>query len=248
MFKNNLILFWSIIICFHSYSVKSQTVDEIIAKYATAVGGLDKIKGVKTEKTVLTLESGGFTINQTIYRKRPGMIREETFVQGKTSLQIFNGKEGWTVNPFTGRETVEAMTEDDIKEMKLQTDMDGELIDYGKKGYKVSYEGEEDVDGAMAYKLKLLTDKNDMILFYIDKDSNYLVKQTTKQKNSDGSEAEYSISFSNFKNIEGHLIPFEMETNTTYMGQVYKTPIKIISVDINKDMSDDLFNKPEIKN
>jgi hypothetical protein len=32
------------------------------------------------------------------------------------------------------------------------------------------------------------------------------------------------------------------------MGQVYKTPIKILSIEVNKEMSDDLFKKPEIKN
>jgi hypothetical protein len=32
------------------------------------------------------------------------------------------------------------------------------------------------------------------------------------------------------------------------MRQVYKTPIKILSIEVNKEMSDDLFKKPEIKN
>jgi hypothetical protein len=246
--KSKLVIILSIILCFNNLIGKAQTADEIITKYVTATGGLDKIKGLKTEKTTLTIETGGMTINQTMYRKRPGMIREETLLQGKTSLQVFNGKEGWIVNPFTGRETVESMTEDDIKEMKLQSDMDGELIDYSQKGYKVTAEGEEDVDGSMSYKLKLVTDKNDVMYFFIDKETSYLVKQTTKQKNSDGSESEQSILFSNFKNVEGHTIPFEMEVNVSYMGQIYKTPIKILSVEINKEMSDDLFKKPEIKN
>jgi outer membrane lipoprotein-sorting protein len=247
--RRNIIFLFSLCLCFVNTNISfAQSVDEIIAKYTTAVGGLDKIKSAKTEKTVLTLETGGMTINQTIYRKRPGMIREETFLQGKTSLQIYNGTEGWVVNPFTGRETVEAMPEDDLKEMKIQSDMDGELIDYAKKGYKVSFEGEEDVDGAMAYKLKLITDKNDVILFFIDKDTGYLVKQTFKQKNEDGSESEYNMLFSNFKTVDGRIVPFEMETSVTYMGQVYKTPVKIVSVEFNKEMSDDLFKKPEIKN
>jgi outer membrane lipoprotein-sorting protein len=247
--RRNIIVLCSLLLCFGNITTSlAQSVDEIIAKYTTAVGGLDKIKAVKTEKTVLTLETGGMTINQTIYRKRPGMLREETLLQGKTSLQIYNGTEGWVLNPFTGRETVEAMPEDDIKEMKIQADMDGELIDYAKKGYKVTYEGEEDVDGAMAYKLKLITDKNDVIIFFIDKDSGYLVKQTFKQKNEDGSESEYNMLFSNFKTVDGRVVPFEMESIVTYMGQVYKTPVKIISIEFNKEMSDDLFKKPEIKN
>ena len=225
-----------------------QTADEIIAKYITATGGIEKMKAVKTEKMVLTIETGGMTIDQTIYKKRPNMMREETLVQGKTSLQVFNGTEGWVVNPFTGRETVESMPEDDIKEMKIQADIDGELIDYAKKGFKVSAQGEEDVEGAMAYKLILVTDKNDVINFFIDKETGYLVKQSFKQKNEDGSEAESEYLFSNFKTVEGLTRPFEMQANSKYMGQVYKTPIKIISIEANKEVSDDLFKKPEIKN
>jgi hypothetical protein len=225
-----------------------QTADEIIQKYITASGGIEKMKAIKTEKTVVAIEQGGITFNQTIFKKRPLMFREETLIQGKTSLQVFNGNEGWTLNPFTGRETVEAMTEDDVKEMKIQADMDGELIDYSKKGFKVNFEGEEDVDGSMAYKLKLVTDKNDVINFFIDKESSYLVKQTFKQKNEDGSEMESIFTFSNFKAVDGVIRPFELEASSTYMGQVYKTPIKIISIEANKEMSDDLFKKPEVKN
>jgi hypothetical protein len=238
----------SLILCFNASISIGQTADEVIQKYINASGGIEKMKAIKTEKTVVAIEQGGITFNQTIYKKRPLMFREETLIQGKTSLQIFDGKEGWTVNPFTGRETVEAMTEDDVKEMKIQADMDGELIDYAKKGFKVSYEGEEDVDGSMAYKLKLVTDKNDIINFFIDKESSYLVKQTFKQKNEDGSEVESVFSFSNFKAVEGVIKPYELEASSTYMGQVYKTPIKIVSIEVNKEMSDDLFKKPEVKN
>lgn len=246
--RKKLFILSSLLLSCSGFISFGQTADEIISKYINATGGLEKIKAVKTEKTVLTIETGGMTISQTIYKKRPNMMREETLVQGKTSLQVFNGTEGWVVNPFTGRETVEAMPEDDIKEMKIQADMDGELIDYAKKGFKVSAEGEEDVEGAMAYKLKLVTDKNDVINFFIDKETSYLVKQSFKQKNEDGSESESEILFSNFKTVEGLTRPYEMQAIAKYMGQVYKTPIKIISIEANKDLSDDLFKKPEIKN
>jgi len=245
--RNKFLMFTALVFFINNQLNFAQTADEIINKYITAIGGLEKMKSVKTEKTVISIESGGMTIEQTIYKKRPNMLREETTLQGKTSLQVFNGTEGWVVNPFTGRETVEAMPEDDVKEMKIQADMDGELIDYAKKGFKVTAEGEEDVEGAMAYKLKLVTDKNDIINFFIDKETSYLVKQSFKQKNEDGSEAESELLFSNFKTVEGRVIPFEMVANSKYMGQVYKTPIKVVSIEFNKDTNDDLFKKPEIK-
>jgi len=40
---------------------------------------------------------------------------------------------------------------------------------------------------------------------------------------------------------------FEMEVSQSYQGQVYKTPIKVVSVEVNKEMGDDLFQKPEVK-
>ena len=114
MRKNHFVLSVAIL-CLTAFTGVAQTADEIIAKYATASGGLDKIKGVKSEKVALTIETGGMLINQTLYRKRPTMLREETTLQGKTSLQVFNGNEGWVINPFTGRETEEAMPEDVVK-------------------------------------------------------------------------------------------------------------------------------------
>jgi hypothetical protein len=84
--------------------------------------------------------------------------------------------------------------------------------------------------------------------FFIDKETNYLVKQSFKQKNEDGSEVESVVLFSNFKTVEGLTKPYELESSSTYMGQIYKTPIKITSIEINKEMADDLFKKPEIKN
>lgn len=246
--KTKNLLSLIIALLFGATNVFAITADEVIAKYTKAIGGIEKIKAVKSEKMVVSVETGGMTISQTIFKKRPGMFREETQVQGKTSLQVFNGKEGWVVNPFSGRETVEAMPEDDIKDLKMQADIDGELIDYAKKGYKVSYEGEEDVDGSMAYKLKLVTDKNDVINFFIDIETSYLVKQSFTSKMEDGSESESEVTYSNFKTVDGLVKAHEMAVISSYMGQKYTTPVKILSIELNKEMSDDLFKKPEIKN
>ena len=96
--RKNYIILSIAFLCLTAFTNVAQTADEIIAKYVTASGGMDKIKGVKTEKVTLTIETGGMIINQTLYRKRPSMLREETLLQGKTSLQAFNGKEGWVIN------------------------------------------------------------------------------------------------------------------------------------------------------
>ena len=245
--KKNLTLIFSLFLTFQSLAGHAAGVDEVITKYVNALGGIDKIKAVKNEKMVISVDAGGVTYTQTMYRKRPGSIRSETSVQGKTSVQVFNGTQGWSLDPFSGRETVEAMTEDEIKEVKMEADIDGELIDFVKKGYKVTDEGEEDVDGSMAHKLKLVTDKNDVVYFFIDKDTGLLVKQVNKYKNEDGSESEGTMMFSNFKNIEGRMYAFEMEISQSYQGQVYKTPVKVVSVEVNKEMGDDLFQKPEVK-
>ena len=59
--------------------------------------------------------------------KRPDKVRVEGTFQALTFIQTYNGKEGWNLNPFTGATDPQPMSEDEIKSMKYQADMDGML-------------------------------------------------------------------------------------------------------------------------
>src|SRR4051812_44801682 len=78
----------------------AQTVDEIIARYVAARGGLDKIRAIQTQRLTGHIAFGG---EQTqafrVEMKRPGMMRQEIGSKTGTIIQTTNGASGWNLVP-----------------------------------------------------------------------------------------------------------------------------------------------------
>jgi hypothetical protein len=241
-------LFFVALICFATtLKTQAQTADEIINKYIEASGGKAKMDAIKTRKMSISVQAQGMEILITAYQMRPNFYRSETNLQGKTAIQTYNGTEGWSLDPFSGRETVEQISADDLKSMKEQALFDGPLVDYKANGYKVEKDADEDVDGAPAFHLKVTSPSNDVTHYYFDKETFYLVKQKTKVKMQDGSENESEMYFSNFKEQNGIMMPFTLETRQNYMGQNYSQFLKVTAIEFNISIAPEFFGKPEVK-
>ena len=63
-------------------------------------------------------------------------IRTESTVNGMTSYTVITGKNGWTYNPRNG-EKADALPEQSVKLAQDRLDIQGPLIDYKEKGYKI---------------------------------------------------------------------------------------------------------------
>ena len=63
--------------------------------------------------------------------------------------------------------------------------MDGMLWNWKEKGYTVTFDGKEDMEGTSCYKIKVDTKEGDSFTYYID--AEFLSDVTLKYKNeSDG--------------------------------------------------------------
>jgi hypothetical protein len=241
--KRKIVMSLSLLIALASGAM-AQNADDIIAKYVDAIGGMDKLKAIQTEVDSGSMTQGGFEIKGVSYMKRPGMSLQTFSIQGKTGSQGYDGTNAWELNPFSGRDYVQKMDADQAKETKFEADMDGQLVDYAKKGYKVEYAGDEDVDGSSAYKLKLTTQTGDEYFFYIDKDSYLLVKMTSKTKTQDGSENENDTRFSDYNDENGVLKPLTITTTVHAAAQDFNSTIKISKVLVNVPLADSIFRMP----
>jgi hypothetical protein len=225
------------ILCFN-LSAFSQTAEELVNKNIEAKGGIDKIKAVKTRRTAGKLISGGITAVVGQENMRPNLLRETTSLQGMTEVQAYDGSTGWQIQPFGGRKDPEFMGEDDLRDLLIDSDFDGPLVDYKAKGNAVEFLGHDIVDGDDALRLKVTLKDGDIIYYYLDPDT-YLEIRKETQEFIRGSVRENVSDLGSYKPIAGVMYPFSIASGLKNDPSSWQTvTIDKIEVNIPLDMSE----------
>ena len=220
----------------------AQTVDEIIAKNIQARGGSEKLKSVQTVKATATMAMGpGMEAPGVLIQKRGNLARLEFTVQGLTAVQAYDGKNAWQVMPFMGKKDPELMSADEAKEVEEMADIDGPLVDYKSKGHQVELLGKEKIEGTDAYKLKATLKNGDVVTVYIDADSFLEIKEETK-RTVRGTEQVVEQSIGDYKEVDGLIVPFAMESGVK--GSAEKQKLTITKVEFNVPADDSMFKMP----
>ena len=219
--------------------LSAQSLDDVLKEHYKAIGQ-EKLLKVNSLKTTGKLLQSGLEIPFIQMAKRPDCVRVEGTFQGLSFIQTFNGKEGWNLNPFAGATEPQAFTEDELKTIKYSADIDGMLWNWKEKGYTVTLEGKEDMEGTSCFKLKLATKDGDVFNYYIDADSYMMIRTNTKIK-VQGNDSESDIYLSNYMQVEGIAMPGKVDTKVN--GQVVMT-IVTDKVELNIELDKSLFEKP----
>ena len=80
------------------------------------------------------------------------------------------------------------------------------LWNWKEKGYTVTFDGKEDMEGTSCFKIKLVTKEGDSFTYYIDSDSYMMFRSNTKMKRM-GNETESDTYYSNYMMVEGIAVP-----------------------------------------
>jgi len=220
----------------------AQTVDEIIAKNIQARGGAEKLKAVQSVKSTATMTMGpGMEAPGFLIQKRQGLARLEFTVQGLTAVQAYDGKNAWQIMPFMGKKDAELMSSDESKEMEEMADIDGPLVDYKTKGHQIELLGKEKVEGTDAYKLKATLKNGDVLTIYLDSDSFLEIKEEVK-RTVRGSEQVFESAIGDYKEVNGLMVPFAMESGAK--GSSQKQKLTITKVEMNVPADDSIFKMP----
>ncbi len=234
--------FIAILLVFFSAQMFAQSVDEILQKHFEAIGQkklLEKGQFVAKGKVI----RGQMEIPYTSYHKKPMKFKSVAVFQGMEIVQAFDGKNGWTINPFAGSNKPEPMTEEQNEKMKIQADFGGLFHNYKEKGYKVNLLGKETMDDADVYVIQLIRPNGDDIKVYMDAE-NYVILKTKFKTKVRGVEQEFETYLSNYKSVDGIVDPFDIETKLK--GNTV-SHIVIDSIDYNVDLPDSIFVMPEQK-
>jgi outer membrane lipoprotein-sorting protein len=226
-------------------SLHAENLDEVLAKHWQALGGKDKIAAVQSARMTVKQTFGPQEVPASIVWQRPDKVRIEFTMQGLTGIQAYDGKTAWMVMPFLGKNDPEEMTGDDLKDIIQQADLvEGPLFNWKEKGHTVEFLGEDTIEGTPAWKLKLTLKNGDESTIWFDKDAYLMIKSESKRKRGE-QEMDLETSFGDYKEVDGLLFPFSIETKAK--GQPQGMTITVQSIELNPKLDPALFEMPEKK-
>jgi hypothetical protein len=227
--------------------VSAQSLEEVLEKHINAMGGLDKLKQLKSVymEGVSVMQNGNEITSKTWKVDKELMRREINFGMGSV-VTIVTDKEGWSSNPRNGNK-FEPMTQEMVQMQQADMDCAGPLVDYKAKGHTVELLGKEEMEGTECYKLKLTLQNGRDFTYFIDTKENYIIAVRTKggmggmrrQGAAPGGDNEVTIRYSDYrKTPDGFVFPYAMQIG----GMGASTNYELIEV--NKPVDKALY-KPQ---
>ena len=194
-----------------SFTGTSQTADEVIDKYVTAIGGKENWKKINSIRMEGNVEVQGLEIPFTMQAVNGKGVRTDGEFQGNFFIDIITPTKGWSQNPMAGKATLQPLTDDELKDKLDELDIQGAFVDYKEKGSAVEYLGKDEEDGNDYYKIKLTTkNKNETTYFFDTK--TYLVYKQESVSKQQGQDVKVVIKSLDYQNVDGGIkMPFKMD-------------------------------------
>ena len=242
MFKSILAIILALFIS-NSYA---QTAYEVINKYVTAIGGMEKINSINSAKITGKFSAGSMDITFTRLYKKPLKMRMDLQIQGMNMIQAYDGTTGWMLNPFQGSREPEKMSEVETKAVKDNADLEGTIVNYKEKGATVELIGKEDMEGTEVYKIKLTNKDGDVTNYFFDATSYLLLKESSKRKMGE-KEVAMDVFYGNYKATDGFLYPWSVDIKApdSPMGGDQKAVIESMTLNVPTEDAD--YVMPEKK-
>ncbi len=223
-------------------SAFAQTADEIVTKHIEAIGGAEKWKALKSIEMKNKFSVQGMDIESKTVIVAGKSLRTDISVMGQEIVTVVDGETGWSIRPtmMQGTGAPEDMPLAMVRESRKQLNLGGSLIGYKENGSTLELVGTEKIDGADAYKLKLVEKNGEETNIYLSTSTYYTLKTSGKRK-VQGQEIDAEVTYSNFKPIEGLIFAYTMETPSPMGGSM---TIETESIKLNPKVDEAIFKKP----
>lgn len=223
--------------------IQAQTLDDVIAANLRSKGGIEKIKATQSVRmagSVVARDMNGrdVTGTMTIVAKRPNLMRRDAEVGGQKIVNAFDGSSLWmmigTMPPQQLPNTQAAYASQDAE-------FDSVFVDYKQKGHTIELVGKETVNGAPAYHLKVTKKGGPPQDYYLDAETGLEKRISVAGRSPDGSQTVNVTEFSDYRSVDGSLVPFVMKQRQN--GTVVATTT-LDKVEFNVTVEDGYFKMP----
>jgi zinc protease len=218
------------------------TVDSILAKHISAMGGKEKLQKITSRVMKFKLESETLGASHgQVYAKAPNKVRSEIELDSGTINEGFDGSVAWAKNPW---EDLRIKSGDELAKAKRDAEFHRELN--VKKVYPdLAYKGVETVEGDEAYILESKPSAGSKERFAFSKKSGLLVRQ---QSDFQGPQGPVSVQLlaADYKEFDGVKYPTRLKIKFSTGGQSFEFSMNVTEVKHNVPIEDSRFAKPSV--
>ena len=191
--------------------LSAETVDQIIARYLHARGGIEKIRAVQTLRFTGRMTLPDVEAPIVFEIKRPNRMRTEFVFQGQTGVRAFDGQKAWMVLPVPGLDKPQLMPPDEARDARDQADIDlSPLVNYQAKGYTVELVGREGPMGKEMWKLRVTGRDGPVRTLFIDSKTS-LVVRSEETRSVGGHDEELVTVISDYRPEGGLVFPHSIQ-------------------------------------
>jgi outer membrane lipoprotein-sorting protein len=228
--------------------VSAQTVDEVIEKHLTALGGrpaLGKVKSRQmTGEIVLSTPAGEISGTIEVLNAAPNktrtVIKADLSALGAGQLvvdQRFDGQTGYILDSLQGNRAMSGGQLD----LARNSAFPNQLLNYKELGIAAKLDGTQKVGDRDAYVLVLEPTSGPVVRQFIDAENYLLVKSVVKVDVPQlGQEVEQATEFSDYRDVDGVKLPFKARATSA----VQNYTITVTKIEHNVPVDDKLFVKP----
>lgn len=201
------------------------TAEKVLDNYLAAIGGVEKVKAIKTTKIAMDANVMGTPLSITFYYDPlNGRYGQKISVQGNV-MQKTTLADGKGSISMQGQSM--EMTEAQLAEARLNSFLFPEA-NYKEMGYSLTFDGLKDVEGTAAYKVIISDASGAKLINYYAQDSGLKVKYENP--------ASGDTFYSNYQEKEGVLLPMTW----TIKSPMIPVPLegKVTALEINVPISD----------
>lgn len=215
------------------------TVDDILAKYVTAIGGKEAIEKItsRSMKCSLNLEAFGVADAPVeIFHKAPNKSSFKLEIPGfGTIVSVYNGATAWSSDPMNG---LRELSGPELAQTKREADLHIEL-NFKQYFSKLEVKGKEKVGSYETYLIEATSNEGSPVKYYFDVNTGLLVRQDGEEETPQGKVLMENY-LDDYKAVDGVKIPHTRKRVNPMMTVV----MKVTEVKSNVEIEEAKFAKP----
>ncbi|MDO8678342.1 MAG: outer membrane lipoprotein-sorting protein [Acidobacteriota bacterium] len=225
----------------------AQTVDEVIEKHLTAMGGRAALAKVKSRSMTGTIAlstpvgelSGPVEVMNQAPNKSRTLIKLDLSAVGAGEMTVdqrFDGTVGFVSDSMQGNRDV---TGNQLENMKNAT-FPSPFLDYKERGVTVELGAKEQVGGKDAYLLTIKAKSGSVVRQWVDAETYLPLRVALKVEIPQIGEVEQTTEFADFRDVDGVKVPFTIKSSSAAQSFT----ITVTKVEHNTKIDETLFVKP----